>query len=60
MKEDKSIFLKVDHVEPVYKEGSSPFEYAHLTGINVWIGDNGHFFPCDRFMICDPDAYLEV
>jgi len=59
MKEDKSTFLKVDCVEPVYKDDFSPFEYTNLNGIKVWINGNGHLFPCDRFTVCDPDVARE-
>lgn len=48
MKEDKSIFLKVDCVEPVYNKG-----------IKVWIGGDGHFFDCSRFTVYHPDAVRE-
>lgn len=64
MKEDKSIFLKVDGVDPVYD--ISPCSYSwisggapHLKGINVWIGGKGHFFPCDRYIFYDPDVVRE-
>lgn len=60
MKEDKSIFLKVDSVEPVYNV--SPFSYSgesYFKGIKVWIGGDGHFFDCDRFTVYDPDTVRE-
>ena len=60
MKEDKSIFLKVDYVEPAYKCcGFSPYGATPLDGIKVWIGNNGHFFECNQYTICDPDAVRE-
>ena len=64
MKEDKSIFLKVDCVEPVY--GTSPFSYSwssggapYLKGIKVWIDGDGHLFECDHYTVCDPDVVRE-
>ena len=66
MKEDKSIFLKVDCVEPAYKCcGFSPYGATPLDGIKVWIGNDGHYFECDRYAVCDPvvvrqDAYRQA
>lgn len=51
---DKSIFLKVDMIEPVYADS-----YSHLNGIRVWIGAYGYFFPCDQYTVCDPDVARE-
>lgn len=59
MKEDKSIFLKVDGVEPVFKTYPSP-DVSYIDGIKVWIGGDGHFFPCDEYFICEPDVATEV
>ena len=59
MKEDKSIFLKVDCVEPVYNITYSCSGKPPLNGIKVWIGGDGHFFECDRYTICDPDVVRE-
>lgn len=56
---ENGIFLKVDSVEPVYHEGYSPFDFTRLSGIKVWIGNTGHFFPCDRYTVCDPDVARE-
>lgn len=53
------IFLKVDCVEPVYDGGYSISGDSCLNGIKVWIGNNGHFFPCDRYTVCDPDVVRE-
>lgn len=59
MKEDTSIYLKVDCVEPVYKNGGFGVEETYLDGVKVWIGGEGHFFECDSFTICDPDEVRE-
>lgn len=59
MKEDKEVFLKVDHIEPVYKEGGDCSRIQHLDGVRVWIGSYGYFFPCDQFTICNSDAATE-
>lgn len=59
MKEQKDIFLKVDSVEPVFKEGMSWSKEDYLAGIRVWIGVYGYFFPCDQWTICEPDAVRE-
>lgn len=59
MKDDKSIFLKVDCVEPVFKTHFSPDERLRIDGIKVWIGSEGHLFPCDKYTICGPDVALE-
>ena len=59
MKEDKSIFLKVDGVEPVLKGGGICSRETYLDGVKVWIGDYGYFFPCDRYTVCDPDVVRE-
>ena len=53
------IFLKVDSVEAAYHEGYSPFDFTRLSGIKVWIGNTGYFFPCDTFTVCDPDVVRE-
>lgn len=62
MKEDKSIFLKVDGVEPVYKAGFGICSRGtYLDGIKVWIGGDGHFFECDQYIVCEPpDAVREA
>ena len=64
MKEDKSIFVKVDDVEPVYDR--SPFACSwssggrpYLKGIYVRIGRDGHLFECDNYSVCDPDVVRE-
>lgn len=59
MKEDKSIFLKVDSIEPVLKGGGICSRETYLDGVKVWIGNYGYFFPCDRYTICEPDAIRE-
>ena len=59
MKEGKSIFLKVDSVEPVLKGGGICSRETYLDGVKVWIGNYGYFFPCDRYTVCDPDAVRE-
>lgn len=59
MKEDKGVFLKVDRVEPVYKEAMSWSKEEYLAGIRVWVGAYGYFFPCDQYAICDPDVVRE-
>ena len=56
MKEDKGVFLKVDQVEPVFKGGGNWPGEPYLDGIKVWINGDGHFFSCDRYTVCDPDA----
>lgn len=58
--DDNNLFLKVDCVEPVHKHefgicGDRPY----LSGVKVWINDNGHLFECDRYTICDPDVVRE-
>ena len=59
MKDDKSIFLKVDGIETVYKNDGFCAEDTYLNGVKVWIGNDGHFFPCDRYTICEPDVIRE-
>ena len=59
MKEDKSIFLKVDSVEPVYNITFSCSGEPPLNGINVWIDGKGYFFDCNHYTICDPDVVRE-
>lgn len=59
MKEDKSIFLKVDCIEPVLKGGGICSRKTYLDGIKVWIGKDGHFFTCDQYTVCDPDVVRE-
>ena len=56
MKEDKELFLKVDGVEPVFKNW--PGE-PYLGGVKVWINGDGRFFPCDQYTVCNPDAVRE-
>lgn len=57
MKEDdKELFLKVDDVEPDFKGGGTWPGESYLDGIKVWINGYGHFFPCDRYTVCNPDA----
>ena len=56
MKEDKELFLKVDSVEPVFKGGGICSREPYLDGVKVWINGDGHFFPCDRYTVCNPDA----
>ena len=56
MKEDKKLFLKVDSVEPVFKGGGICSREPYLDGVKVWINGDGHFFPCDKYTVCDPDA----
>ena len=58
MKEDTSTYLKVDRVDPVYV--SMPEDVPYINGVQVWIGDNGHFFPCDHIAVCDPDIAIET
>lgn len=61
MKERKSIFLKVDGAEPVYKAGFGICSGGtYLDGIKVRIGGDGHFFKCDKFSVCDPDVVREA
>lgn len=55
----ESVFLKVDCVEPVYKNGGWSAEETYLDGVKVWIGNDGHFFPCDKFSVCNPDKAVE-
>lgn len=64
MKEDKSIFLKVDSVVPDY--GISPFACSwssggapYLKGIKVWINGDGHVFECNEYTVCDLDIVRE-
>lgn len=59
MKEDKSIFLKVDSIEPVIKGGGICSGETYLDGVKVWIGNYGYFFPCDLYTICEPDVVRE-
>lgn len=56
---DNEVFLKVDCVEPVYDGGYSISSNSCLNGVKVWIGNDGHFFPCDRYTVCDPDVARE-
>lgn len=60
----KNAFLKVDYVEPVYYANcfTTPTlsrASSALKGVNVWINGDGHFFECDRYSVCDPDAAIE-
>ena len=59
MKEDNSIFLKVDCVEPVLKGGEICSRETYLDGVKVWIGNYGYFFPCDQYTVCNPDEVRE-
>ena len=59
MKEDKSIFLKVDCVEPVYYADNFTLRASTLKGVKVWIDGNGHFFECNHYTVYDPDAVRE-
>lgn len=59
MKEDKSVFLKVDQIEPVLKVGGIFSRETYVDGVKVWIGNDGHIFPCDRYIVCDPDEVRE-
>lgn len=55
MNEQRSVFLKVDGVEPVYKAGFGICSRGtYLDGIKVWIGGDGHFFECDQYIVCEP------
>ena len=53
---DNEIFLKVDCIDPVYYDGYSISGNYCLNGIKVWIGNDGHYFKCDQYTICDPKA----
>ena len=55
MKEDNSIFLKVDSIEPILKGGGICSRETYLDGVKVWIGNYGYFFPCDNYTVCYPD-----
>lgn len=59
MKENKSIFLKVDSIEPVYSDDGFCSTLTRLGGIKVWIGNYGYFFPCDHYTVCDPNVVRE-
>ena len=59
MKEQKSVFLKVDSVEPVYYADCFTLRASALKGVKVWINGNGHFFECDHFSVCNPDDVRE-
>lgn len=59
MASGNGVFLKVDCIEPVVKGGGICSRKTYLDGIKVWIGNDGHFFPCDRYTVCDPDAATE-
>lgn len=60
MKKQKSVFLKVDGVEPVFGTCFPTSESSRMDGIKVWrIGNHGYFFPCDRYTVCDPDKAVE-
>lgn len=56
---ENGIFLKVDSIEPVLKGGGICSRKTYLDGVKVWIGNYGYFFPCDRYIVCDPDAVRE-
>ena len=55
MKEDKSIFLKVDSIEPILKGGGICSRETYLDGVKVWIGNYDYFFPCNNYTVCYPD-----
>lgn len=59
MKENKSIFLKVDSIEPVYSDDGFCSRETYLDGVKVWIGNYGYFFPCDQYAVCDPNVVRE-
>ena len=59
MKEDKSIFLKVDSIEPILKGGGICSKETYLDGVKVWIGNYGYFFPCDYYTVCYPDEVIK-
>ena len=59
MKEDKSIFLKVDSIEPILKGGGISSRLTYLDGVKVWIGNYGYFFPCDNYTVCYPDEVIK-
>lgn len=59
MKENKSIFLKVDSIEPILKGGGICSRETYLDGVKVWIGNYGYFFPCDQYTVCNPDEVRE-
>lgn len=51
-----NLFLRVDHITPEYNCSA----YGNnLKGIWVYIGNDGHFFPCDSYSICDPEIARE-
>lgn len=59
MKDDKSIFLKVDGVEPVYYADNFTLNASALKGVKVWIKGDGHLFRCDKFTVCNPVEEVE-
>lgn len=56
---ENGMFLKVDNVEPAFNTYFSPYECTRVDGIKVWIGGEGHLFPCDHYTVCYPDAVRE-
>lgn len=56
---ENGIFLKVDSIEPVLKGGGICSRKTYLDGVKVWIDNDGHFFPCDQYTVCDPDVVRE-
>ena len=57
MKGDTSTYLKVDKFIPEYEFGM----YGNcVKGIWVYIGGTGHYFECDRYIVCDPNIARET
>ena len=59
MASGNGMFLKVDNVEPAFNTYFSPYERTRVDGIKVWIGGEGHLFPCDHYTVCYPDEAIE-